>query len=749
MNIKYVKNSDGPKLGYSEESGIKILKVDGKYFKNLSKTGKLERYEDWRLSPEERAEDLSQKVTIEQIAGLMLFTSHISIPSVGVRAQLYGGKEFDERENKAYELTDTQKEYFEKSLIRHSLITKVKDPATMAKWNNEVQLIAEKYGWGIPVANSSDPRHGAADNTEYNEGSGGDVSVWPESLGLAATFDSSIAKAFGEVASKEYRALGMTLTLSPQVDLGTEPRWMRIIGSFGENPELSRDMSKAYIDGFQTSENGGWGNDSVVAMAKHWPGGGSGEGGRDGHFGYGKYGVYPGNNFENHLIPFTEGAFDLEDGTEKVGSIMPYYTISFDQDKKNHENVANAYSKYLITDLLRNKYNYNEVVCTDWCVTGDEPTSMMSLTSGEHCWGVEDGYTVAERHYKVLQAGVDQFGGNKDPKPILKAYDLMVNDHGKEAAEKRFRKSAYRILKNMFRVGLFENPYIEPELAKDKVGTKEDCEAGINAQIKSTIMLKNKKNVLPLTKSKPKVYIPKRYYPQKTGWYSEIIPGYEEHPFNMELANKYFETTSDPEEADFGLLKIKSPERDFNGYNGYDEKDKENGGNGYVPISLQYRPYTAKAARAVSIAGDRREKDVLNRTYKDKTIKTLNESDLDLVISTKEKMGEKPVIVVVDATNPFVTSELDPYTDCLLVTFGVTDTAVFEVISGNAEPSGMLPLQFPKDMDTVEKQFEDVSYDMECYTDEMGNTYDFGFGLNYSGIINDERKNKYIPKTVK
>lgn len=746
MSIKYIANINGPKIGYSEESGIEILEIDGKYFKNLSKTGKLEQYEDWRLTPEERAEDLSQKVSIEQIAGLMLFTSHISIPSVGVRVQLYDGKSFEDSDKKPYELSDLQKEYFEKAFIRHSLITKIKNPETMAKWNNEVQVIAEKNGWGIPVVNSSDPRHGAADNTEYNEGSGGDVSIWPESLGIAATFDPSVAKVFGEVASKEYRALGMTLTLSPQVDLGTDPRWMRIIGSFGENPELSRDMSRAYIDGFQTSKNGEWGDESVVAMAKHWPGGGTGEGGRDGHFGYGKYAVYPGNNFENHLIPFTEGAFDLADGTERVGAVMPYYTISYDQDEKYNKNVANAYSKYLITDLLRNKYNYDEVVCTDWCVTGDEPTSMMSLTSGDHCWGVEEGYTIAERHYMVLEAGVDQFGGNKNPQPILDAYQIMVHEKGEEYAEKRFRKSAFRILRNMFRVGLFENPYIEPESANSKVGTLEYNQLGLEAQIKSIVMLKNKNKSLPLNNTKVKVYIPKRHYPQKSGWYSETIPGYEQKPFNIELAEKYFEIVDTSEEADVALVKIKSPERDFNGYNGYDENDKRDGGNGYVPISLQYRPYKAISAREKSIAGDPRKNDVLNRTYKDKVIKTLNESDLDLVINTKKKMGEKPVIVVADTTNPFVTSELDPYTDCLLITFGVTDKSIFEVISGNAEPSGLLPIQFPKNMETVEKQFEDVSYDMDCYTDEIGNTYDFGFGLNYDGIINDKRKSSYLPK---
>nr|WP_241810532.1 glycoside hydrolase family 3 C-terminal domain-containing protein [Latilactobacillus curvatus] len=126
---------------------------------------------------------------------------------------------------------------------------------------------------------------------------------------------------------------------------------------------------------------------------------------------------------------------------------------------------------------------------------------------------------------------------------------------------------------------------------------------------------------------------------------------------------------------------------------------------------------------------------MLNRTYKDKTIDTLNESDLDLVIETKKQMGVKPVIVVADAANPFVIAELDPYLDTLMVTFGVSDEAIFEIIVGNAIPSGLLPIQFPKDMEDVEQQMEDVSYDMKCFTDEVGNKYDFGFGLNFEGLL--------------
>ncbi len=125
-----------------------------------------------------------------------------------------------------------------------------------------------------------------------------------EEIGLAATFDPDIVKRFGEIASKEYRALGIATALSPQIDMATDPRWGRFNGTFGEDPKLATDMARAYCDGFQTTRNGldgtaGWGADSVNAMVKHWPGGGSGEGGRDAHFNFGKYAVYPGGNFED------------------------------------------------------------------------------------------------------------------------------------------------------------------------------------------------------------------------------------------------------------------------------------------------------------------------------------------------------------------------------------------------------------------------------------------------------------------
>ncbi|MCL8000808.1 hypothetical protein M8994_21700, partial [Brucella sp. 21LCYQ03] len=198
----------------------------------------------------------------------------------------YGGKSFAESGADPAELTDQQQKFLREDHLRHVLITKVQTPEIAARWTNTLQAYVESLPLGIPANNSSDPRHAASANAEFNEGAGGNISIWPDGLALGATFDPNIVKRFGEVASIEYRALGITTALSPQIDLATEPRWYRAAYAFSESPELTTDMGRAYIDGFQTSTEThgnapGWGIKSVNAMVKHWPGGGAEEAGRD------------------------------------------------------------------------------------------------------------------------------------------------------------------------------------------------------------------------------------------------------------------------------------------------------------------------------------------------------------------------------------------------------------------------------------------------------------------------------------
>ena len=697
----------GRTIAYSPESGISILTVDGYAFKDLNRNGELDVYEDWRLSAEERAADLASQLTIEEIAGMMLYSSHQSVPSRGgmFGGAKYNGKSYDESGAAASDLSDAQKKFLTEDNLRAVLVTTVESPEIAAQWNNNMQALVEGMGHGVPVNTSSDPRHETSATAEYNYGAGGEISHWPTSLGLAATFDPVLVEEFGRIAAEEYRALGIATALSPQIDLATEPRWTRFYGTFGESPELDTDMARAYVDGFQTSTGkdeiaDGWGYKSVNAMVKHWPSGGPEEGGRDAHYNYGKYAVYPGGAFETHLKPFTEGAFKLNGATGMASAVMPYYTISTGVDP-SCKNVGNSFSKYIITDLLREKYGYDGVVCTDWNITYDN--AGIDRFDGK-CWGVEE-LTVAQRHYECLKAGVDQFGGNNDKGPVLEAYAMWVEEFGKESADARFRASAKRLLMNSFRTGLFENPYLDPAVSAEVVGKPEFMEKGYQAQLKSVVMVKNADGVLPVkpAEAKPKVYVPQRYFPQIVNFFGMVTPERWEDTFAAELIEKYYEPVTDPAEADFAIVVIDAPTSGT----GYSTEDVKKGGNGYLPISLQYTDYTAEHAREVSIAGGDRLEKSINRSYKGKSVKTVNKSDLETVIETKKAMGDKPVITVVSTGKPFV-PEFEPYSDAVLVSFGCQNQALLDLISGAVEPSALLPMQLPADMKTVELQMEDV-----------------------------------------
>ena len=217
------------------------------------------------------------------------------------------------------------------------------------------------------------------------------------------------------------------------------------------------------------------------------------------------------------------------------------------------------------------------------------------------------------------------------------------------------------------------------------------------------------------------------------------IEPYDEYPFSKELLSKYFEVVDTPEEADFALVSVKTPY----GHWGYIKPEEGQAEGHYNPISLQYGPYTAEFAREKSIAGGDPAEASDNRSYKGYSETSANEEDMYMVRRTREAMGDKPVILVVHVDRPFVPAEIEPSADAVLFSFGVSNNALLDVISGAFEPSGLLPCQFPADMKTVEEQCEDVPFDMDCYKDADGHVWDFAFGLNWSGVIADSRTARY------
>lgn len=746
----------GPTLGYSPASGVTILREGNLAFKDLNRNGSLDKYEDWRLGLDERIEDLASQLTLEEIAGLMLYSNHQSVP--------------------ADTLTADQQKFLDEDNLRHVLVTSVASPEVAARWNNTVQAYVEGLGHGIPSNNSSDPRHGARSDSEFNAGAGGQISMWPNEIGMGATFDPELLREFGQIASQEYRALGFATALSPQIDIATDPRWMRFSGTYGEDPKLVTDMAEAYCDGFQTSVGeaalyGAWGLQSVNAMAKHWPGGGPCESGRDAHYGRGQYAVYPNNNMCLQKQSFLQGAFCLKNGTAMASAVMPYYTVAYGQ---SDELVANNFNADIIGRQLREEAGYDGVVCTDWGVTADEVHP--GIHSGKP-YGVE-GLTVAERHLKALMAGVDQFGGNNDKQPVLEAFRLMAEQMGEEQMQARVRQSAKRLLRNIFRTGLFENPYLDPEASAQLVGNPEFMAKGYEAQVKSIVMVKNHEQLLPLSRrvdgeerndccAVTKVYVPQRYYPAHNSFWGSIVPADTITPVKPEMVQKYFEVADTPEEADVALVFIDSP---FSGWGyrlsealktthqehlaseaqlGVDNYFIPAGskvsapGNGYYPISLQYGDYVATTAREKSLAGGSPFEPSDNRSYRGKGVKTYNAPDLTLVQEMRKRIGSGKVVVVINSSNPTVLGELEPLSDAILITFDIQKQAILEVLAGLYEPSGLLPFQMPATMATVEAQAEDTPRDMECYVDADGHTYDFAYGLNWQGVIDDERVKKY------
>lgn len=726
-----VRQENGPDLGYSSTSGVKIITVDGCAFKSFDGSDTLLPYEDWRLPADVRARDLASRMSIDEIAGLMLYSIQNKLPMPN---DTYGGKPFAESGMRASDLSDAQIRFLTEDNLRHVLVSTVESPETAARWNNNVQALIESRTHGIPANNSSDPRHSAFADAEFSPGSDGSISLWSNMLGLAATFSPETVEEFGRIASTEYRGLGLATALSPQADLGTDPRWYRYSSTFGPEPKLVRDLTRAYCDGFQTTDGtaDGWGKDSVNAMVKHWPGGGSGEGGRDAHYGNGKFAVYPGGCFETHKMPFLEGAFRLAGKTGKASAVMPYYTISYNQTS---ENVGNGFNRDIITRQLREEAGYDGVVCTDWIITGDEEHP--GIHSGKP-WGMET-KSVAERHYKALMAGVDQFGGNNEKAPVLEAYEMGVREHGEAWMRARFERSACRLLLNMFRTGLFENPYVDVEQTKQTVGNKTFMKKGYEQQLHSIVMIKNHGDVLPLRERK-KVYIPQRRSPEGPNYWRMICPERIYDPVPEKILEKYYDKAASPAEADFAVVFIESPHSYLMGY---DPQDVEKGGNGYIPISLQYSDYTATHARKHSIAGGDPFESFTDRSYQGKTAHAINACDLSLLQETRRRMDNKPVVLVLMMSNPTVMQEIEPLADAILVGFDVQAQAYMDLISGREEPSALLPVQLPADMQAVEEHCEDRPRDIRCYRDADGNVYDFAFGMNWKGVIDDERVRKY------
>jgi beta-glucosidase len=485
---------------------VATLQVGGYLFRDLNKNGRLDPYEDWRLPVAARVDDLVSQMTVEEKAGLMVGPSLAMGPGGAVREEPVFAVNPFAGGPPSLVSPGTTDALHKKHLVQF-INRENADPRTMATWLNAVQQVAEARRLGTPVLFVTNPRnhYGAAATFGIAEASSA-FSQWPGTLGLAATRDAALVEEFARIAAQEYVAVGIRGAYHPTADVATEPRWGRYRETFGEDAHLTADLIAAVVRGFQGPELG---PRSVALTTKHFPGAGPASGGQDAHFPWGKEQVYPGRNLEYHLLPWKAA---IQAGT---AMIMPYYAVP---KGVTAAGVGIAYDREIVTGLLREKLGFTGVVNSDTGITTGMP------------WGVET-LSVKERYRKAIEAGVDRLGGDPTPEIVV---DLVKSG---ELPEARVDESARRILRVLFALGLFENPYVSPDEAARTVRKAEFQEKADLAQRRSIVLLKNDGDLLPLKKGM-RIFV------------DGIDPA---------VAARYgFVSTSGPQDADVCVLRVSS-----------------------------------------------------------------------------------------------------------------------------------------------------------------------------------------------
>jgi beta-glucosidase len=533
LSLAQAQNKTTKKQPVLGHRSVQLITIAGLQFKDLNKNGKLDKYEDWRLPNEARANDLVEKMSVEEKVGFMLISTTRLKNDGGMgasRSKDTVSNDFNEEDQVQNTNMFTRKPLptammmsagttkgVKEFHLRHFIFRANVSAKITASWANNLQALCENDGHGIPAIIASNPRNHITKDASIGLSVGTTTfSTWPGELGLSAMNDLKLTREFADIARQEWAAVGLRKGYMYMADLSTEPRWQRIEGTFGENAEWAGKMIYEIVLGFQGSKLS---NKSVALTTKHFPGGGAGVGGQDPHFDWGKFEHFPGKMFENNLIPFKAA---IKAGTS---AIMPYYSVPLDT---KYEKIAYAYNKAIISDLLRDSLGFKGIINSD---TG--PIEMMP-------WGAEN-LTIMERYKRTMEAGVNLYSGSADPTPLLQTVKTGMVDM------KLVNNSVYRLLMEKFELGLFENPYVDVEAAEKLVGNKTFQARGDLAMRKSIVLLRNDKNVLPI-KPKTKIYF--ETYFQRRGATSPS------NVYQSTSKNESVEFVKTPEEADMVVLWI-------------------------------------------------------------------------------------------------------------------------------------------------------------------------------------------------
>jgi beta-glucosidase len=648
-----------------ENRAVNLLHEKQFHFKDLNKNNILDVYEDWRKPLDLRVANLVSLMTLEEKVGMLL----INTLNAGEKGKITDA---------AVDLIEKQKMtrfVFRNTIKSNPVNTGAGNgfagvqisPFEAAQFMNAVQELSERTRLGIPALFKSNSRN----HIEFDARAGinvesGSFSSWPKESGLAATRDMALIADFAKIMAEEWRAIGLRGMYGYMADLSTEPRWYRVHETFTEDSDLAAEIIKVLIKNLQGERLN---SKSIALTIKHFPGGGPQEGGGDPHYTFGKNQVYPAGKFDYHLEPF-KAAIDAG-----ASSIMAYYGIPVGQPYLPN-NVGMAFSKGILTDLLRTLLKFRGYVNSDTGIIG------------ERAWGLED-KTLDEQILIAIDAGTDILSGFSNNKQIL---DLVTSG---KLSESRVNLSVTRLLKEQFELGLFENPYVDPNRAAYLVGNSSFQQKADLAQRKSIVLLQNKMT-LPLAQPKGKDTLKIFTIGMNTALFKEREwANYKVTSGDYNKAKK--ETLpAIPKETDIAIIRIQ--------VSNDGGSDRRFGG------------------------ADSTELDFLSFSDMAKSKSWKISPSLEDIQAVMQSVGTEKTILSIDFRQPYVLDEASGLLHAagILATFGVSDAAVMDIIMGKFNPTGKMPYALAKTSAAVIKQDPDAPGYPEKDT-----LFPFGFGLNY------------------
>ena len=683
-----------------------IIEVDGLLFKDLNSNGKLDPYEDWRLSSEERADDLVKQMNLDEKVGMMLINSLLMAkahPEIDVEGALINVTTPKDPKDMFSGIPATN-ELIQKRQMRHFIAREILSMENTVEWMNELNKLAEDSRLGIPVLVTSNSRNEQTDLGSFSVNDGKDegaYSTYPGTLGLSAAVKGDLAKGgdytlikqFADNSRKEWNATGIRKGYMYMIDVVTDPRWQRIDQTFGEDPIFIAEMAGHIIDGFQGDKV----HDESVAMTMQpFPGGGARENGFDPHYVEGKWNIYrtEGSLEKYHLPPFVEAA------KHNPASMMPYYSApsiekshyqEYDGKLVRFEEVGFAFNDYIMNDLLRDQLGFTGYVNSDTGIVGDMD------------WGVED-LSVPGKFAKAVNAGTNIIAGSYE---VAQLKEAVTN---KWIPEARINLSNKRLLMEMFDLGLFDDKtYVDTKESQEVLKDEKRHELAYEAHLKSVTLLKND-SLLPIENKK--VYIEAFHKdPELADKYTDkSIKAAQE--LNMDVVYNH-------NEADVAILFV-------------------------YPVSGSY--FSATPGLLELELCENKENIAMNGdSYTETTVTNLNRF---YEIANDVKANNGKVVTTVNISLPWILGKVEEVSDVLLAGYYTSEKAVLDVVIGNFKPQGKLPITLPKNAQViaVDEFGKSVSrndvpgYDKHkymregmtyAYQDATGNEYKLGFGLTY------------------